>query len=83
MDDERPGGLFLRMAVVAAVTTAAALRVFGEALFFLPRWFALIVLVFGALGLLSVVWTLVRSERWGEKNAFDYIADAMLWLPWG
>jgi len=48
---------------------------------FVPRWFALIVLVFGGLEILSVLWNIIRG-KWGEKTLFDYVSDVLMYLPW-
>lgn len=70
------------LVVIGAACVAAAVRLTGAGLAFVPWWLALIVLVFGGLELLSVGWNIARGERWNERTLLDRISEALVWLPW-
>jgi hypothetical protein len=58
------------------VSPAAAVRVFGVDLLFVPLWLALVVFVFAGLRVLSVLLVLFRGDPWDQKTFFDYLSDA-------
>ena len=68
--------------VALALCAIAAIRLAGMTLLFIPRWLALIVVVVGSLEVLSVMWNVVRGEPWNERTFFDYISDALMYVPW-
>jgi hypothetical protein len=83
--EEAKRGVWSRSIGVAlglALSAAAAIRLADVTLLFVPRWLALIVVVFAGLEALSVTWNILRGEAWNEKTVFDYIADALVLLPW-
>jgi hypothetical protein len=49
---------------------------------FNQQWVAVLVVVFGALELLSVGWNVARGEPWNERTLFDVIADAATREHW-
>jgi hypothetical protein len=68
-----------------ALCVAAAVRLSAAALLSVPRWVALIALIFGvfaSLEVLSIAWNIVRGKPHSERTFFDYISDALVWLPW-
>jgi hypothetical protein len=72
----------ISLLVIAALTALAAVRVSGTGLNVVPSWVAWIVLVLGGLEVLSVAWNVIRGERWNERTVFDFVSDALVWLPW-
>jgi hypothetical protein len=77
----RRSGQSFGLALVLALCAAAVVRLSDAGLHFVPRWLALIVIVFAGLEVLSIGWNIVQGEQWNEKTLFDYISDAFVWLP--
>jgi len=70
------------LVAAGAACVAAAVRLAGAGLALVPQWLAVIVLVLGALELLSVGWNVARGKSWNERTLFDHVSDAFDWLPW-
>jgi hypothetical protein len=68
--------------IVAALSVLAGVRLSHSGLGFVPKWLALIVIVFGGLELLSCGWNVLRGKPWNERTIFDLISNALVWLPW-
>jgi 4-hydroxybenzoate polyprenyltransferase len=86
MDDGEPTngrrGQSFALAVVVAFCSVSIVRLSSAALHFIPRWVALIIVVFAGLELVSVAWNISRRDPWNEETFFDRISNVLMYLPW-
>jgi hypothetical protein len=69
--------------VICGLCVARLTLGWGDAVSRRATWTILeIFIVFSGLELLSVSWNLIRGKGLQHKNLFDYVADALGWLPW-